>query len=221
MLINKPLTFTEKVNKMNQTDYIATIMLDMDDVLARFDKQILNLYNEKYNDQVTPEDMFDWDMTKYVKPECGNDIFQLMKNPGFFRHLEPSPYAVEVVQRLIDHGFNILIVSDSPKGYCFSDYEKNNLHVSNPADDKRSWLSEHFPMIPQSNVIFGSLKYYVRGDLLVDDKPDTYLKFESLGLDVLLMDRPYNQQIQTNQRVKNLLEAEKMIYEKFLKKNAN
>lgn len=210
------MLFTQKVNEMNQTNFIATILVDMDDVLAKFDQHLLNLYNAKYNDNVTPLDMFDWDMTKYVKKECGNDIFELMRTPGFFRQLEVKDYAVEVITRLVGKNFNILIVSDSPKGYGFEDYEKNHTYVSNPADDKRDWIQAHFPMIPQSNIFLGSQKYYVRGDVLIDDKPDTFLKFEKLGLECLLMDRPYNQHINTDKRVKNLLEAEEMIYRMFL-----
>lgn len=208
--------FTKKINELNQTDYRGTILLDMDDVLAKFDQHLLNLYNLKYNDTVTPADMFDWDMTKYVKKECGLDIYELMKTPGFFRHLEVKDHAVEVVTRLVENNFNILIVSDSPKGYGHSDYEKNTQFVSNPADDKRDWILEHFPMIPQSNIFFGSQKFYIRGDVLIDDKPDTFLKFQQLGLDCILMDRAYNQHIQTDRRAKNLLEAEEMIYRTFL-----
>lgn len=213
----RDMSFTRKVNELNNTNYVATILFDMDDVVADFAHHLLHLYNEKYNDQLTPNDMIDWDMSKFVKKECGMDIFHLMKTPGFFRHLQPIEHAKDVIARLIEKNFNVLFVSDSPKGYSFTDYNVNPLFVSNPADDKRDWLAEHFPMVPTSNVILGSMKYYVRGDLLVDDKPDTYLKFRSLGLDVLLMDRPYNRFISSTNRIHNLLDAEEIIYKKFLK----
>lgn len=205
------MIFTEKVNRMQETAYRGTILLDMDDVLAKFDQHLLDLYNAKYSDNLSPEDMHDWDMSKYVKKECGQGIYDLMRTPGFFRQLEVKDHAVEVVTRLIEKKFNILIVSDAPKGYGHDDYKKNHIHA-NPADDKRDWLAAHFPMIPQSNIFLGSQKFYIRGDVLIDDKPDTFLKFQQLGLECFLMDRPYNRHIQTEKRVKNLLEAEEMIY---------
>lgn len=206
-----------RINEMNGTDYIGTILLDMDDVLAEFGNSLLSVYNDKYNDTLTPNDMVTWDMIPYVKPDCGNDIYELMKTPGLFRNLKPTSQAVDMVQRLIDNNFNILIVSDAPFGHAHSDYVTDNSKVSNPGDDKKAWLLEHFPMIPQSNIIFGSLKYYVRGDVLIDDKPDTYEKFSQLGLKVLLMDKPYNRYITTENRVHNLLEAEERIYAMFAK----
>ena len=66
------MTFNEKINGLYQTNYRGTILFDMDDVLAKFDQFLLDLYNKKYNDNLTPADMHDWDMSKYVKKECGN-----------------------------------------------------------------------------------------------------------------------------------------------------
>lgn len=207
--------FTNKLNEVLGTNYIATILLDMDDVLADFGTLLLELYNEKYNDSLKTSDMISWDMTPYVKPECGLDIYELMKTPGFFSRLKPTPYSQEVVNRLIENNYNVMIVSDSPMGHSFADYELDNECISNPADDKRAWLLKHFSAIPLSNVFFGSQKFFIRGDVLVDDKPDTYEKFKKFGFSCVLMNQAYNAHIKTNNRVHNMLEVEKVIYDMF------
>ena len=51
----------------------------------------------------------------------------------------------------------------------------------------------------------------IAGDLLIDDKPDTFLEFQKRGRDVILMDMPYNRNIHTKWRARNLMEAEEMI----------
>lgn len=204
--------FLQQLNAVEGTNYRGIVKWDMDDVLAQFDIGFLDHYNRIYNDHLKPKDMYDWDMSKYVKPECGEKIYDLLKIPGLFRYLQPVEHSQKVVQRLIDNNFLLLIVSDSPKGHSHCEMEGLKGNSANPADDKRMWLSEHFPMIPQDHVWFGSKKHFVLGGVLVDDKPATFEKHESLGLDAILIDRPYNQHIKTSYRAHNLLEAEEMIY---------
>jgi len=205
--------FLAQLNAIEGTNYKGIIKWDMDDVLAKFDIGFLEHYNAMYDDNLKPDDMYDWDMTKYVKPECGSKIYDLLRIPGLFRYLKPAPHSQEVIQRLSDDDYLILIVSDSPAGHAYCQYMKDPLNISNPADDKRMWLKEHFPMIPQNHIWLGGTKHFIKGDVLVDDKPATYEKYESLGLGAILIDRPYNQHIDTSYRAKNLLEAEEMIHE--------
>ncbi|MGM9927447.1 MAG: hypothetical protein ACI35P_05790 [Bacillus sp. (in: firmicutes)] len=204
--------FLQRLNSVLGTNYIGTLLIDMDDVLADFGEAWLQLYNELYDDNLSKSSITQWDLAPLVKPECGHKIYDLMKHPGLFRYLKPMPYAQEVVQRLHDARYNIMIVSDSPMGHAFCDYQKNSSLIANPADDKRAWLLEYFPMIPKQNVIFGSQKYYVRGDVLIDDKPETYEICTALGQDVILMDQPYNKHIPAKMRAHNLLEVEQFIY---------
>jgi 5'(3')-deoxyribonucleotidase len=187
----------------------------MDDVLARFDLGFLSIYNEKYQDSLCPDDMFTWDMTQYVKKECGKSVYELLKHPGLFRYLQPTEHSQKVIERLHHAGFLILIVSDSPRGHSHD--EALEQYSTNPADDKRAWLEEHFPMIPQNCIFFGSQKMFVTGDVLIDDKPETFHYHENIGMECILIDRPYNRDFETTKRAFNLLEAEKMIYDMFLK----
>jgi 5'-nucleotidase len=195
---------------------MKTILFDMDEVLADLEPAWLKLYNETYNDNRTIESWNSWNKHTVVKPECGTLVYNLLKVPGLFHNLEPRANSQEVVQRLVDFGYDIVFVSDSPEGDNYEDHLANPSRFGNPADDKRAWLSKFFPMVPKKNVIFTSQKWRVEGDCLVDDKPETFHIFRERNRNVILMDQSYNQHIDTIYRAKNMLEAEQMIYNMFM-----
>ena len=198
------------------------ILVDMDDTLGDFSKVYWDIHNSLFNDKVDHNIVNDWDLSKFSKR--GKEAYKLFKFPGLFRNLPLKPYAKDFMDN-IQKISNVYVVSDTPPGTSFQEvFELENIEFnidfpySNPADDKRMWLKEHFPNFPQSNIIFCGCKWMVYGDILVDDKPDTFEKFTSLGRDIILMDMPYNRHIQTKWRAKDLKQAEEMIYEILSKK---
>lgn len=188
------------------------ILIDMDDVLAEFTGEWLRRYNLDYSDTITAEVFDGWDATKHVKPECGNKIFEYFKAPGIYRHLEPKPGSQEVVQELIDLGAEVLIVTDSPMGCTFG---AENWNGSNPTDDKRAWLLEHFPMISPDNVIVARKKWYVHGDILIDDKPATIEKFQELNRKIIAMEMPYNRKTPAHLRAKSWTDVREILMNEF------
>lgn len=216
--------FLQQQNEIFNTDYIATIAFDLDDVCNLFNQRYVEILNDTYGLSLTIDDITEWDLTKVVPPHIGPKVYDLFKKPGLFRYIEPAPYAVEVMQRLTDRGFDIIIISDPPSGHAHNDvifgeepyFVPGENNRSNPCDDKRAWVAEHLPMIPKSNLFFGQQKYRVRFDLLIDDKPETFGLFQRFDLPILLMDKPYNRHIKTANRITNLLEAEEKINELFL-----
>lgn len=196
------------------------VLLDMDDVLADFCGPWLSLYNKEYDHDLTIEDLTEWNATRFVKPECGIKIFDYFKVPGLYRNLPVKRHAKEMVDRLLAAGCEIVIVSDSPNGHSFEDYEANSKHVSNPADDKRAWLREHFPMLHPQHVFFGGQKWRLHGDVIIDDKPSTFEEFVRRGRNAILVDMPYNRHIHTPYRALDLKEATELAL-KLVKKVQN
>ena len=191
-----------------------TILLDMDDVLADFIPEWLRRYNEDYGDSMTLKDVASWDLHTLVKPECGLAVYDYFRDPGLYRNLEPKPDSQEVVNDLVKLGAEIVIVTDSPMG-CSHGME--NWMGSNPADDKRAWLQEHFPMIPKDNVVITGKKWFVVGDILVDDKPDTIEIFQNMGRKIIAVDMPYNQQVEADLRAKNWKDIHRLILSEWFK----
>lgn len=60
--------------------------IDLDDVCWEFVRPLLKNYNLRYNDNVSYEDITDWDIHQFLKPECKN-IFQEFVTEDFFKEL--------------------------------------------------------------------------------------------------------------------------------------
>lgn len=193
------------------------ILVDMDDVLAEFTGEWLRRYNMDYDDSITAEVFDGWDAVKHVKPECGDKIFEYFKAPGIYRHLEPKAGSQAVMQELVDLGAEILIVTDSPMGCTFGG---DDWKGSNPTDDKRAWLMEHFPMISSENVIVARKKWYVQGDILIDDKPATIEKFQELNRKIIAMEMPYNRKTPAHLRAKTWEEVRDILMELYYPERA-
>lgn len=63
----------------------AIVAIDLDDVCWDFVRPLLQKYNLLYNDNVHFEDITDWDIHQFLKPECKN-VFELCTE-GFFEEL--------------------------------------------------------------------------------------------------------------------------------------
>ncbi|QST02758.1 hypothetical protein IMZ31_19605 (plasmid) [Pontibacillus sp. ALD_SL1] len=117
--------FLKRMNTLHQTTYKATLKFDMDDVLALFGKDWIAVYNEIYEDTLTTDNMTEWNTSLVVKPECGSKVYDHLKTPGLFRYVKPNPHAQDVIKRLIEKEFDIVIVSDSPRGHSHCERERD------------------------------------------------------------------------------------------------
>jgi len=171
------------------------IGIDMDQVLNNLNKKWFKTYNEKYNDNLTMEDVTAWNMLNFVKPECGRDIFKILATPGFFRDLEIQPNAQEVVEWLCKY-YDVYVVSAA--------------HYANTGD-KGLWLKEFFPFIKYENIIFCNDKSLIRMDYLIDDAPHNLIDFTGKKL---LFDSHHNQGEDRFPRMKGWLDVAKYFVDK-------
>ncbi|SDG39277.1 5' nucleotidase, deoxy (Pyrimidine), type C protein (NT5C) [Fontibacillus panacisegetis] len=59
------------------------IAIDMDEVIADFHLKHIHLYNNKYNESLTVEDLMGTRLWK-IRPEFSKDILDFVDDPGFF-----------------------------------------------------------------------------------------------------------------------------------------
>jgi 5'(3')-deoxyribonucleotidase len=159
---------------------MATIAIDMDDVLNTLMPTWLDAYNREYGDTRAVTDITNWDVWKHVKRECGQKIYDY-HTPDLFLACAPMPGAQRVTQKLINDGHDLLVVSA-----CW-----------NPLNEaaKRQWLSEHFPWLNQDRCHFmlkGRAKCEHRADVLIDDGLHNFQGWPS-GTIGLVFDQPWNQ----------------------------
>ncbi|WP_456364037.1 5' nucleotidase, NT5C type [Priestia aryabhattai] len=204
------------------------ILLDMDDTIAEFAQPFWTLHNKLFKDFVDYLKVNGWNFDEFSKR--GKDAYTLFKYPGLFRNLPPKPYAKEFIEDLREIA-EVVIVSDSPSGTSYLETVSLDIdpeHTidfphSNPTDDKRMWLEEHFNF-DKDDIVFCSKKDRVIGDILIDDKPATYNSFVEANRKIILLDAPHNRDIDTKWRAKDLNHAKKLVYrmlEEMIKEEAS
>jgi len=175
------------------------IYIDMDDVLVEFRQYWLNAYNKTYNDNLKNEDVDMWNLERIVKPECGMNIFEFIKTPGFFYKLPPIDGALESVEELIRlFGREKIYIISASLGFAFN--------------DKFKWVEKYLPKLT-GQIIFTKNKSIVqtKDSILLDDGPHNVEAFAKAGGYPILFDAPYNRNLKIAPRVYNWQEAVEVI----------
>ena len=137
------------------------VHLDSDGPLTDLSTSWCANYNKKYNDNLPVSAFRDWvDIENLVKPECGEKVFDLMKEPGMFARLQPMPGAVECLKRL----------NANPKLDCYI----LTSYSGNPeiAHGKLVYFAKHFPFFDPQKIVLCHPKFLAFGHVLVDDSLD-------------------------------------------------
>ena len=131
------------------------ILVDMDDTIEQLLKAWLAVINQKHGRNVECEDIVDWNMALAYPGLTHEEVYDVIKQPGFWGSVEPIPGAAEALQRLIAAGHEVYIVTAT-------DYES----VPEKMGDL---LFRWFPFLSWDHVIITSNKQMIRGDVLIDD----------------------------------------------------
>lgn len=148
---------------------MSIILLDMDGVIVDMAKNWRNVYNERYNDNISAEEFgsFYGGLHELVKPECGEKIYDLLKEPGFFERLDPMPGAVDGVQLLVDSGNDVVLVTSA----------SGDAEISR---GKIIWVEKNLPFLdPKTAMVMTRRKELVYGDVLVDDSVENLVDWAS------------------------------------------
>lgn len=133
---------------------MAIIAVDMDNVLCNLQEVVVNLFNKRYGTHYTLEDFTDYDVA-HILPK--NEAI-LMKNmygeDNLYANIKPLPGAQNAVEKLINAGHQIYVVSDViPKTYS----------------EKVEWLKFYFPQIDEAHICAMKHKHLLRCDIMIED----------------------------------------------------
>lgn len=168
------------------------IKMDVDGVLADMIPALLSLYNKDYDDNLQYKDIVDWDLSKFVKPECGKDVHNYFAHPDLYKLTEPFPGSQEVVSHLRDLGHRVLFVT------------------AGLYPEKIQWLGRHgflnhpkYQNDPRPDhdldICVINDKSLLKADVLIDD----YWMNYTIGEPFVLIDQPWNRHIEGLYRAKN------------------
>ena len=151
-----------------------TILVDVDNVLEDLNQAWVNAVNEKYGTNVSPNDIVSWDIEQFFDGLSRTQVFSPLHDKRFWESLEPIDGAPEYLKKLIDDGYQVLLVTSSHPDTIQYKYR---------------FIVKYFPYISFKDIIFASKKQMIRGDVMIDDAPHNLEGGEYLGL---LMYSPHN-----------------------------
>lgn len=152
-----------------------TVLVDMDDTITDLLGAWIAMLNRRHGTNVMPGDVQQWDIAKSFPSLTKEQVFDPLLCDSLWHYVRPKEGAVETLERFIQEGHRVYIVTAST-------YEtlRTKMDVV---------LFHYFPFLSWDNVIITSNKQMIKGDVLIDDGVHNLVGGEYVGL---LMDAPRN-----------------------------
>ena len=168
----------------------CTILVDQDGVLANYSKRLIEIALKEYPEEreVREEDLTLFDTDKHFSHGNQKAIDRIALREGFFASLEPIDGAVAAMHDLLTLGFDVRICTAPKKVYTFC------------VPEKMAWIEKHLGREFALRTIITRDKTLVRGNILIDDKPEIS-GIAKPEWEHILHDRPYNRAIALKRRL--------------------
>lgn len=166
------------------------ILVDMDDVIADFNKEILTRWKKKYPNEIhfEPEEI----TTFYIKEMFPKDLQPKLEEiyyaKGFIKKLPQIEGALEALvemEKLVDEVF----ICTSP----LTNYKNCVL-------EKYEWVEKNLGKDWTKRIILTKDKTVIWGNILIDDKPEI-TGVEMPVWEHVLYTKPYNKHVNTKRRL--------------------
>lgn len=155
-----------------------TIVSDVDDVLCDLQSTVINMFNERYNTNYSIEDFTDYNVENILPLQESIAMKEIYGENGLYKTIKPIPGAQDGLQKLVDAGHQVYLVSDAiPKTY----------------GEKIKWLNHFFPFIDNSHIIAMKHKQLLRCDVMIEDNIHTLLS--GVHYNRICFDHPWNRYV--------------------------
>ncbi|WP_186671687.1 5'-3'-deoxyribonucleotidase [Sporosarcina sp. BP05] len=165
------------------------IAIDMDEVISHFSAKCLELFNEEFQENYTPQHLQGKKLAD-LDDRFEMKVDQYLDNESFFLELEVIKDSQEVIKELSAQ-YEIYIVTAA---------------MEFPASlaPKYQWLKKHFSFLNEKNFVFCGDKSIIHADYLIDDTPSNLEAFQGIGI---LFTAPHNTNATGYTRLNNWIEV--------------
>ena len=94
----------------------AIIAVDVDDVVADLIGEWLRVYNYKYNDNLTADDITSWSISDQCVMCSKTQLFDIIHEPKFYEGVIPMPRARRGVEQLLEAGHRVIYATSCTPG---------------------------------------------------------------------------------------------------------
>ncbi len=134
-----------------------TVLLDIDGVVCDFLTPALEVASRLAGKVYTVDDLTSWDIWETIGRDHVDACYEAYRAPGFCAGLQPYPGAVEGIAALREHADILALTSP--------------IHGPHWYYERIEWCVRHLGC-RANDVIFTKHKERVRGDVLIDDRPE-------------------------------------------------
>lgn len=152
---------------------MATIICDVDDVVANLIDKWLAEYNIEYNDTLTKDKITDWNISYFVKPECSEKIYNFLDR-NIYNFIQPIPDSLRIIKKLKEN--NRVVFATMP--------------AEGSEGIKYQWLFKHGYLNNRRDYVETHDKNLLKGDVIIDDNLDFVNNFDD---GKVLFAQPWNQ----------------------------
>jgi 5'-nucleotidase len=136
------------------------LLIDCDGILADFDRHTEESVR-KHGIELPKKRS--WDIFEVLTPALKREVLNYWRMPGWARSMPVLPGAQRAIEQLQQIGEVYVVTSPMPRSTTW-------------CHDREWWLDEHFG-IDRKRIVFTPAKELIRGDMLLDDKPEHVIEW--------------------------------------------
>jgi len=153
------------------------IFCDIDDTLLNFIPTLLEVYNADYNDNLTKDDITDWQLDLFVKPECGVKIYDYFSDPNLnlYYAIKPIKNSLNIINLLKKNNHRII--------FCTR---------LDPFNRKLNWLVENGFTKDSKDYVLAEDKTLLDAYVIIDDRFKYIQEYNESHRKAILINQPWN-----------------------------
>lgn len=182
---------------MKNSEKRLKIGIDIDEVIVEFFKEYIPLFNQKFNENISFEDLKSyqlWDISDVSKEDSLN-LTKEFQDSEFFENMELVEGAKEAIFNL-SNNYNIYFITSRPDNIR----DKTTVFLRRLFGNLK--FSLHFSGEVWGNLISKSQICVKEGiNLMVEDNSDYALDCAEKGIKVFLLEKPWNKRYKEHENI--------------------
>jgi 5'(3')-deoxyribonucleotidase len=151
------------------------LAIDIDDTICNLQETVVNIFNQRYGKKYSVDDFHDFDVTNVLPEDEATNMISIYGESGLYKIVKPISNAKNALQKLINKGHQIYLVTNAVPGTY---------------GEKVEFVKKYFPYIDDAHIVSMKHKHLFRCDVMVDDCLQNILAKPYYHR--VLIDRPWN-----------------------------
>lgn len=152
------------------------IAVDIDDTICNLQEVVISLFNQRYGSNYSMNDFTEYNIMNILSPQDASVMKDMYGESGLYNKVKPLPRAQEALQKLINMGHQIYLVTAAvPKTY----------------GEKVEFVRRYFPFIDDAHIVCMKHKWMFKCDVMIEDNYETIIAKPYYHR--ILINQPWNQ----------------------------